>query len=89
MPQLHIKLLKERIHLAGSQGYREVNQRPLPLALLPCWNGEVVAREAALGFDEQTRSVFKCNGMPAIHRSSLCQAAVEVDEVIQYIGLHR
>lgn len=89
MPQFHIKLLKERIHLVGSWGYCEVNQRPLPLAFILCWNGEVVACEAALGFDEQIQSVFKCNGTPAITRSSLCQAATEVDEIIQYTGLHR
>lgn len=79
MPHFHIEVLKERIHLVGSQGYCEVNHRPFTLAFILCWNGEVVAHEAALGFNEQIQTVFKCNEMPAINRFSLCQAAVAVD----------
>ena len=89
MPHFHIKLLKERIHLVGSQGCCEVNHRPYILAFILCWNEEVVAHEAALGFNEQIQAVFKCNETPAINRSSLCQAAVEVNEVIQYTALHK
>lgn len=89
MPHFHIKLLKERIHLVGSQGYCEMNCRPFALAFILCENGQVVTHEAPLGFNEQIQTVFKCNETPAINRSSLCQAAVEVNEVIQYNGLHR
>lgn len=87
MPHFHIKPPKERIHLVGSQGCCEVNHRLFTLAFILCWNGE--AHEAALGFKEQIQPVLKCNETPAINRSSLCQTAVEVDEVIQYTGLHR
>lgn len=89
MPHFHIKQLKERIHLVGSQGYLEVNQRPFTPAFILYWNGQVVAHETALGFNEAIQAVFKCNEMPAINHSSLCQAAHEVDEVIQSTGLHR
>lgn len=89
MPHFHIKLLKERIHLAGSQGYCEVNHTPFTLAFILCWNGEVVAHEAALGFNEQIQAVFKCNRMPAISHSSLGQAAVEsikLSNMLVFIG---
>lgn len=81
--------MKERIHLVGSQRYCEVNHRPFTLAFILCWNGKVEAHEAALGFNKQIWAVFKCNETLGINHSSLCQAAAEVNELIQYTGLHR
>lgn len=66
-----------------------MNHTPFTLAFILCWNGEVVAHEAALGFNEQIQAVFKCNRMPAISHSSLGQAAVEsikLSNMLVFIG---
>jgi len=84
MPHFHIKPLKEKIHIAGSQGYCEVNYRPLTLAFILCWNGEVVAHEA--GFNEQFQAVFKCKEMPAINRPSLLLKSMRLSNTLAFTG---
>lgn len=65
---------------------------PFTLAFILCWNGEVVAQEAALGFNEQIWPVFKCNKMPAINLPvyvRLLLKSMKLSNTLAFIGKKR
>lgn len=66
--------------------------RPLTLAFTLCWKGEVVAQEAALGFNEQIWSVSKCNKTTAINLPvyvRLLLRSMKLSNTVAFIGKKR